>query len=49
MVRGFIILNKPGKLSDDEFRIIQTHPERGAEILVRSGDVLPVVIDVCHL
>lgn len=41
------ILNKPGKLSDDEFRIIQTHPERGAEILARSGDVLPVVIDVC--
>ena len=41
------ILNKPGKLSDDEFRIIQTHPERGAEILVRSGGVSPVVIDVC--
>lgn len=27
------ILNKPGRLTDDEFRIMKEHPERGREIL----------------
>lgn len=27
------ILNKPGKLTDDEFAMIKTHPEKGYEIL----------------
>ncbi len=35
------ILNKPGKLTDDEFEMIKTHAARGAEALTRletSGD-----------
>jgi len=31
------ILNKPGKLTDEEFEIIQTHPAAGAELLGRLG------------
>jgi HD-GYP domain-containing protein (c-di-GMP phosphodiesterase class II) len=31
------ILNKPGKLTDEEFEIIQTHPSAGAELLGRLG------------
>jgi putative nucleotidyltransferase with HDIG domain len=27
------ILNKPGRLSDEEFRIIKSHPEKGCQIL----------------
>jgi putative nucleotidyltransferase with HDIG domain len=27
------ILNKPGKLSDEEFRLIKSHPEKGCQIL----------------
>jgi putative nucleotidyltransferase with HDIG domain len=31
------ILRKPGPLSDDEWTLMRTHPERGAEILRRSS------------
>jgi len=31
------ILNKPGPLNDEEWKIMQTHPERGYEILNQSG------------
>jgi diguanylate cyclase (GGDEF)-like protein/putative nucleotidyltransferase with HDIG domain len=31
------ILNKPGRLDDDEFRIVQTHPLVGAELLRAWG------------
>lgn len=41
------VLNKPGKLTDDEFRLIQRHPERGHELLVQSGEANNVVLDVC--
>lgn len=27
------MINKPGKLTDEEFEKIKTHPERGAKIL----------------
>ena len=40
------VLNKPGKLTDDEFRLIQQHPEIGERILKPIpvfADVLPVV------
>jgi HD-GYP domain-containing protein (c-di-GMP phosphodiesterase class II) len=36
------ILNKPGPLTDDEFTIIRTHPEAGAELL-GSDEYSPVV------
>lgn len=41
------ILNKPGQLSDEEFLVIKSHPEKGREILLRAGDIPSMVIDVC--
>jgi putative nucleotidyltransferase with HDIG domain len=41
------ILNKPGKLTDEEFAIVKSHPEGGAEILVVHHQVSALVIDVC--
>lgn len=41
------ILNKPGKLTDAEFRIIKTHPEEGFRLLQSGTDVDPIVLDVC--
>lgn len=41
------ILNKPGKLSPQEFEIIKSHPRRGLEMLVQCGDVGEAVQDVC--
>jgi putative nucleotidyltransferase with HDIG domain len=41
------ILNKPGKLSDDEYRTIKTHPQAGANILSRVGsfdEEIPIVL-----
>ena len=40
------VLNKPGKLSDEEFQIIKRHPRRGWEFLRESGDMNPVALDV---
>ena len=41
------VLNKPGKLTDEEFRIIKGHPEEGHRLLVEGGTVRPVPLDVC--
>lgn len=41
------VLNKPGKLTDEEFAIIKSHPQKGHEMLVRSEVVDPIVLDVC--
>jgi HD-GYP domain-containing protein (c-di-GMP phosphodiesterase class II) len=41
------ILNKPGKLTDDEFTIIKAHPERGHEMLLTGEAVSAVALDVC--
>jgi HD-GYP domain-containing protein (c-di-GMP phosphodiesterase class II) len=41
------VLNKPGKLSDAEFALIQTHPERGHELLLDGQGVHPVALEVC--
>lgn len=41
------ILNKPGKLTDDEFTVIRTHPERGHALLLTDGAVHEAVLDVC--
>jgi putative nucleotidyltransferase with HDIG domain len=41
------ILNKPGALTDDEYRTIQTHPGAGAELLARLGgfaEEIPIVL-----
>jgi len=41
------VLNKPGKLTDDEFGTMKTHPERGYELLLTGRGVDALVLDVC--
>ena len=41
------VLNKPGRLTDEEFKIIQDHPRSGWEILKKSDDVDEIALDVC--
>jgi HD-GYP domain-containing protein (c-di-GMP phosphodiesterase class II) len=41
------ILNKPGKLTEAEFKIIKTHPVEGHRLLLTGQDVHPLVLDVC--
>lgn len=40
------VLNKPGALSDDEYRIMKAHPVRGYEMLKSAGGVSEAVLDV---
>ncbi|MEZ5458284.1 MAG: HD-GYP domain-containing protein [Steroidobacteraceae bacterium] len=42
------VLNKPGKLTDEEFAIIQSHAARGHEILLAGGIDSADVLDVCR-
>lgn len=42
------VLNKPGRLTDDEFTVIKSHPERGWEILKESSGVDDIALDVCR-
>lgn len=41
------VLNKPGKLTNEEFDIIKTHPVEGHQMLIGSINVDPMVLDVC--
>lgn len=41
------VLNKPGKLTDAEYEIMKTHPQRGAELLHEGKGVGAITIDVC--
>jgi len=41
------VLNKPGKLTDEEFAVMKSHPERGHEMLLESGQVTEDALDVC--
>ena len=41
------ILNKPAKLTDSEFAVIRTHPERGWRILQEGRGASEVAMDVC--
>ncbi len=41
------VLNKPGKLTDDEFAIVKSHPRRGWEILKTVYQVNEPALDVC--
>jgi putative nucleotidyltransferase with HDIG domain len=42
------IINKPGKLTDEEFTIIKSHPLKGYEMLMNSGVENERVLDVCR-
>ncbi|MEZ0232580.1 MAG: HD-GYP domain-containing protein [Methylophilaceae bacterium] len=41
------VLNKPGKLTDNEFDVVRGHPAAGHEILLSSTGVGDVALDVC--
>ncbi|SFK96844.1 HD-GYP domain, c-di-GMP phosphodiesterase class II (or its inactivated variant) [Nitrosomonas aestuarii] len=41
------VLNKPGKLTEDEFAIVKNHPRRGWEILKTVFQVNEPALDVC--
>lgn len=41
------VLNKPGKLTDEEFTVIKTHPTEGHRLLLLNSDVDPLVLDAC--
>lgn len=41
------ILNKPGRLTDDEFGVIKSHPVQGWEMLKDSEEVDEITLDVC--
>lgn len=40
------ILNKPGKLTDDEFNIVKSHPQLGAKVLLNHPLINAIVLDV---
>ncbi|MBL0730410.1 HD-GYP domain-containing protein [Piscinibacter sp. HJYY11] len=41
------VLNKPGKLTDDEFKVMKSHPLRGYEMLREGGTATEGALDVC--
>ncbi|MGL3607274.1 HD-GYP domain-containing protein [Rhizobium sp. G187] len=43
------ILNKPGRLTDEERQIIRDHPENGFQLLSQYGEIPPLVLDICRL
>ncbi len=43
----FEVLNKPGKLTDEEFAVVKKHPELGHEALLQGSGVPEITLDVC--
>jgi len=41
------ILGKPGRLNDEEFRVIKAHPQEGHALLVAGRGAGPIPLDVC--
>ncbi|MCX7628501.1 MAG: HD-GYP domain-containing protein [Methylophilaceae bacterium] len=41
------VLNKPGKLTDEEFAIMKQHPEAGYKMLVEAKTAGDIPLDVC--
>lgn len=41
------ILNKPGRLTDEEFAIVKSHPRQGHDLLVAGETTHAEVLDVC--
>jgi putative nucleotidyltransferase with HDIG domain len=41
------ILNKPGKLTDEEFALVKTHPEEGHKLLLEGKGINEITRDVC--
>ena len=40
------VLNKPGRLSDDEFAIVREHPQRGYDLVVASPEAPAIAAEV---
>jgi HD-GYP domain-containing protein (c-di-GMP phosphodiesterase class II) len=40
------ILNKPGRLTDEEFDVVRRHPRDGYELLLRSPEIGPIPLDI---
>ena len=40
------VLNKPGKLTDEEFAVIKKHPEEGYKLLIDNTDADEIALDV---
>ncbi|MDN4053712.1 HD-GYP domain-containing protein [Massilia sp. YIM B02763] len=40
------ILNKPGRLTDEEFAIVRRHPKDGYDILCRTGGIGDIALDI---
>lgn len=41
------VINKNGKLTEEEFAVVRTHPEEGYRLLSQSQDVSEISLDVC--
>lgn len=41
------VLNKPGKLTDQEFAVVRSHSVKGFQMLKEGGDVPAAVLDAC--
>lgn len=41
------ILNKPGKLTDEEFAVIRTHPDEGHRMLLAGRGISDTIRDIC--
>jgi len=41
------VLNKPGKLTDDEFVQVKSHPEEGHKLLMEGKNISQITLDVC--
>lgn len=41
------ILNKPGKLTDEEYTLVKTHPAEGHKLLLEGNGVGEAALDVC--
>ncbi len=41
------ILNKPGRLTDEELQLVRTHPLEGEKQLLATSQVCEMVVDVC--
>jgi HD-GYP domain-containing protein (c-di-GMP phosphodiesterase class II) len=40
------ILNKPGRLTDEEFEIIKRHPQDGHDLLLKTPGIGPIPLDI---
>jgi len=43
-----VVLNKPGRLTDEEFAIIKAHPGEGSAMLLEASSVGPIPVDIAR-